>query len=183
MKAKKALKRLSMVEQLLADVLDGFAGIGKDMRDLLGSAQASVVRAKKTMQPKAAAPANAKKPSAKSGKPIPTGGAKKRKKKSAPAARRVGVGTKAAKTAAKKPRVQAHKAKRVHTATESKKRPALPIKKRRRKSRGPRSAKPAQTHPAGSLSPTLSLSPTPEPLPEANTEPTSAPEGSEPVSH
>ncbi len=49
MKAKKALKRLTKVETLLADVIDQFAGSEGNMRELLDSAKASVVRAKKTV--------------------------------------------------------------------------------------------------------------------------------------
>src|SRR6266852_4063683 len=158
MKAKKALKRLSRVEQLLADVLDGFAGIEHNVRDLLGSAKASVVRAKKTMRQKATAPADAKKPSAKSKKPIQTGRTMKRKKKSAPAAKHRGARAKAAKTTVKKPAVKAHKPKPARLAAESKKRLDLAVKKRRAKVRRPRSGKTAQTHLAEPLSPMPSFS-------------------------
>ena len=112
MKAKRALKRLSRVERLLADVLDGFAGIGVHVRDLVGSAKASVVSAKQAMQQKATAPAGAK-------KPVQTTRPKKRKKKSAPAAGRPKASPKAAKPTAKKPAVKAHKPKQARLAART----------------------------------------------------------------
>jgi hypothetical protein len=166
MKAKRAVKRLSRVEQLLADVIKGVSGLEQQVRDLLGSAKASVVSAKKTMQQKATAPADAKKPSAKSEKPIKTRGTVKRKKKPASAARHAAPRAKAAKTSAKKAAVKAQKPKRATPA----------VKKLRPKVRSPRSGA-ARTHLAEPLSPA------PEPLPEVNTEPPSAPDGFEPVPH
>ena len=180
MKAKKALKRLTSVERLLADVLDGFAGIERHVRDLLGSAKASVVSAKTTMQQKVTPPAKAKKRSAKSQKPIQKGRTVKRGKKSAPAARHREAPAKAAKTTAKKPAVKAHKPKGAHPAAQRKKSLDLAVKKRRVKAKRPGSRKTAQPHLAAP-SPMPSHSLTPEPLPEANTGPRSAPEGSEQV--
>lgn len=55
MKAKKALKRLNRVETLLSRVIDQYAGSGRDLRELLDVAKASVVRAKKTVEVKAVA--------------------------------------------------------------------------------------------------------------------------------
>jgi hypothetical protein len=49
MKAKKALKRLIRVEALLSNVLDQYAASDHRVRELLDSAKASVVNAKKTM--------------------------------------------------------------------------------------------------------------------------------------
>jgi hypothetical protein len=61
MKAKKALKRLNRVEALLTDVIDQYAASTDDVRELLDSAKASVVRAKETVNVKPA-PKAAKKP-------------------------------------------------------------------------------------------------------------------------
>lgn len=66
MKAKKALKRLTRVEALLSDVIDRYAATERDLKDLLGEAKASVVRAKETVTVKAS-PAT-KKPPAKAEK-------------------------------------------------------------------------------------------------------------------
>ena len=49
MKAKKALKRLIRVEALLSNVLKQYAASDHRVRELLDSAKASVVSAKKTM--------------------------------------------------------------------------------------------------------------------------------------
>lgn len=46
MKAKKALKRLRRVEELLSIVIDQFAGNEPSVRELLDSAKTSVIRAK-----------------------------------------------------------------------------------------------------------------------------------------
>ena len=46
MKAKKALKRLRRVEELLSIVIDQFAGIEASVRELLDSAKSSVISAK-----------------------------------------------------------------------------------------------------------------------------------------
>jgi hypothetical protein len=46
MRAKKALKRLRRVEELLSIVIDEFAGNEPSVRELLDSAKTSVVRAK-----------------------------------------------------------------------------------------------------------------------------------------
>ena len=46
MKAKKALKRLNKVETILSNVIDQFPTRARDVRELLDSARASVVRAK-----------------------------------------------------------------------------------------------------------------------------------------
>jgi len=67
MKAKKALKRLARVETLLSDVVDQYAAIEPDMRELLDSAKASVVRARQTVDVKANTKA-AKKPPVKAEK-------------------------------------------------------------------------------------------------------------------
>ena len=49
MKAKKALKRLSRVETLLSAVMDEYAAKEQDVRELLDSAKASVIRAKESV--------------------------------------------------------------------------------------------------------------------------------------
>ena len=49
MKAKKAFKRLNKVEALLSNVIDQFPGSKDGLRELLDSAKAAVVRAKKTV--------------------------------------------------------------------------------------------------------------------------------------
>ena len=56
MKAKKALKRLRRVEELLSLVIDEFVGKEPSVRESLNSARASVIRAKAEINP------NAKKP-------------------------------------------------------------------------------------------------------------------------
>ena len=53
MKAKKALKRLTKVETLLAGVIDQYPGSTGNVRELLDNAKASVGRAKKTVNVKA----------------------------------------------------------------------------------------------------------------------------------
>jgi hypothetical protein len=83
MKAKKALKRLTKVETLLTNVIDQYAGSEGNVRELLDNAKASVVRAKKTVNVKAAA----KKP------PVKAGSSKSRvtaegRKKAPPAAKK-----------------------------------------------------------------------------------------------
>jgi len=59
MKAKKALKRLRRVEELLSLVIDEFVGKEPRVRESLNSARASVIRAKAEINP------NAKKPQSK----------------------------------------------------------------------------------------------------------------------
>jgi len=59
MKAKKALKRLRRVEELLSLVIDEFVGKEPSVRELLDSAKASVIRAKAGINP------NPKKPQTK----------------------------------------------------------------------------------------------------------------------
>ena len=66
MKAKKALKRLTRVETLLTDVIDQYAGSEGNIRELLDSAKASVIRAKKTVNVKGSTKAE-KKPPVKAG--------------------------------------------------------------------------------------------------------------------
>lgn len=66
MKAKKVLKRLGKAEAILEDVIDQYAG-GTSVKELLGTAKASVVRAKEVVDSTAAAKA-AKKPPAKADK-------------------------------------------------------------------------------------------------------------------
>jgi len=51
MKAKKALKRLRKVEELLSIVIDEFVGKEPSVRELLDSAKASVIRAKAGISP------------------------------------------------------------------------------------------------------------------------------------
>src|ERR1700691_783643 len=48
MKAKKVLKRLNKVESILANVIDQFSA-SDGLRELLDSAKASIVRARKTV--------------------------------------------------------------------------------------------------------------------------------------
>jgi hypothetical protein len=67
MKAKKALKRLTRVETLLSNVVDQFAAIKPNVRELLDSAKASVARAMQTVDVKASAKV-AKKPPVKAEK-------------------------------------------------------------------------------------------------------------------
>jgi len=59
MKAKKALKRLRRVEELLSLVIDEFVGKEPSVRESLNAARASVIRAKAEINP------NAKKPQSK----------------------------------------------------------------------------------------------------------------------
>jgi hypothetical protein len=54
MKAKKALKRLKKVETILSDVIDQLPASARGLRELLDSAQASVVRAKGTVNARVA---------------------------------------------------------------------------------------------------------------------------------
>ena len=61
MKAKKALKRLRRVEELLSIVIDEFAGNEHSVRELLDSAKTSVIRAKAGINSQSA-PGTAKKP-------------------------------------------------------------------------------------------------------------------------
>jgi hypothetical protein len=61
MKAKKALKRLRRVEQLLSTVIDQFAGNEHRVRVLLDSAKTSVIRAKAGINSQSAS-GSAKKP-------------------------------------------------------------------------------------------------------------------------
>lgn len=64
MKAKKALKRLRRVEELLSIVIDEFAGNEPAVRELLDSAKTSVIRAKAGIN-SPSAPGKAKKPQGK----------------------------------------------------------------------------------------------------------------------
>ena len=68
MKAKKAVKRLSKVESLITNVIDRYAAGEGDLRELLDSARASVVRAQEmvSVQVSSAAP---KKPPVKAHSP------------------------------------------------------------------------------------------------------------------
>ena len=61
MKAKKALKRLNKVESILANVIDQFS-VTDGLRELLDSAKASIVRAKKTVNRQGSARAARKPP-------------------------------------------------------------------------------------------------------------------------
>jgi hypothetical protein len=61
MKAKKALKRLRRVEELLSIVIDQFTGNEPSVRELLDSAKTSVIRAKAGINSQSA-PGTAKKP-------------------------------------------------------------------------------------------------------------------------
>jgi hypothetical protein len=58
MKAKKAVKRLTKVEGLITNVIDRYVSDEGDLRELLDSAKASVVRAQEmvSLQVSAAAP-------------------------------------------------------------------------------------------------------------------------------
>jgi len=53
MKAKKALKRLDKIEVLVARVIDQCPARSRGLRDLLESAQASLVRAKGVVEARA----------------------------------------------------------------------------------------------------------------------------------
>jgi hypothetical protein len=64
MKAKKALKRLRRVEELLSVVIDQFAANERSVRELLSSARASVIRARGRINSQSA-PGTAKKPQVK----------------------------------------------------------------------------------------------------------------------
>jgi hypothetical protein len=64
MKAKKALKRLRRVEELLSIVIDEFAGREPGVRELLDSAKRSVIRAKAGINSQSAA-GSVKKPQSK----------------------------------------------------------------------------------------------------------------------
>ena len=88
MKAKKAVKRLNKVETILSNVIDQLPARARGLRESLGSAKASVVRAKETVN--ARADRAAKKPpvraqestggrlSAEGGKRIPLAAKKRR---------------------------------------------------------------------------------------------------------
>lgn len=62
MKAKKAVRRLNKVEDLLSSVLDQYAAVEDRVRELLDSAKESVVRARASLN---LSPRTAKKPAAK----------------------------------------------------------------------------------------------------------------------
>ena len=49
MKARKALKRLTKVESLLSDIIDGVANQSNGLGEVLASAKESVLRAKKEL--------------------------------------------------------------------------------------------------------------------------------------
>jgi hypothetical protein len=61
MKAKKAVKRLTRVETLLSNVIDGFTAGERAVKELLDNAKAAVIRARETVTVKAA-PVVTKKP-------------------------------------------------------------------------------------------------------------------------
>jgi hypothetical protein len=67
MKAKKAVKRLVKAEAILADVIDQYAG-QTSVRELLGTAKATVARAKAAVNSTAASAKGGKKPPAKADK-------------------------------------------------------------------------------------------------------------------
>jgi len=69
MKAKKAVKRLTRVEALLSNVIDQYTGNGNPVKELLGSAKESVVRARETVHQQASSNAE-KKPPVRAGKPL-----------------------------------------------------------------------------------------------------------------
>jgi hypothetical protein len=62
MKSKKALKRLEKVEALLSDVIDRFPAQQRELGDLLNSAKATVIRAKKRMESQALASSDGRVP-------------------------------------------------------------------------------------------------------------------------
>lgn len=64
MKAKKAVKKLTRVEAPLSNIVAQYAGHGHRVKELLDSAQESVIRAKATVNQQAASK-DTKKPSAK----------------------------------------------------------------------------------------------------------------------
>jgi hypothetical protein len=72
MKAKKALKRLGKAEAILSNVIEQYAG-QTSVRDLLGTAKASVERAKAVMDSASASGSTRKKPPAKADKPRRSG--------------------------------------------------------------------------------------------------------------
>jgi hypothetical protein len=67
MKAKKALKRLGKAEAILSNVIDQYDG-QTSVRDLLGTAKATVARAKAAVDSTAASGKAGKKPPAKADK-------------------------------------------------------------------------------------------------------------------
>jgi hypothetical protein len=67
MKAKKALKRLGKAEAILSNVIDQYAG-QTSVKELLGTAKASVVRAKAVVDSSATTAKAGKKPPAKADK-------------------------------------------------------------------------------------------------------------------
>jgi hypothetical protein len=90
MKAKKALKRLTKVETLLAGVIDQYPGSTGNVRELLDNAKASVGRAKKTVNVKAS-PKTAKKPPVKAASSKNAATAQARKKVSPSAKKQAAV--------------------------------------------------------------------------------------------
>ena len=68
MKTKKTLKRLDKVVALLSNVIGRLPDKKNDLEDLLGSAKASVVQAKKMVQPKPANGSTKSKPAVKTEK-------------------------------------------------------------------------------------------------------------------
>ena len=62
MKAKKALKQLTKVEELLSNVVDRYAASDHVVQNYLGTAIASVASAKETLNPAAANGSAKKKP-------------------------------------------------------------------------------------------------------------------------
>lgn len=84
MKAKKAIKRLDKVDQLLSNVIDQYVMREPDTREWLGSARKSVVRAKASLKKEASAK-KAKNSAVNSGKKaapvaakVPSNGAKRK---------------------------------------------------------------------------------------------------------
>ena len=61
MKANKALKRLTHVEDLLSDVMERYSADASDIRENLESAKAAVGRAKETVSLQEASEKNARK--------------------------------------------------------------------------------------------------------------------------
>jgi hypothetical protein len=80
MKAKKALKRLRRVEELLSVVIDEFVANELSVRKLLHAAKQSVIRAKAGISPQPV-PLTAKKPPAKAKRKRSNLGAEGRRKK------------------------------------------------------------------------------------------------------
>ena len=93
MKAKKALKRLRRVEELLSLVIDEFAGNEPGVRELLDSAKRSVIRAKAGINFQAT-PANVKKLPSKTKQTRHSGLTAEGRKRSSPARKERSIGAK-----------------------------------------------------------------------------------------